>query len=121
MLVGMNASQCILHVQETNQGLLEALFLRFINIYSDKFQIIINEFIQKFIPIMERYRVPIPMDCPFHPKRDLLWWPEFEENQHFLEESFLPWTCPFCGQTFLCAERLAIHWDETHKPDNRVN
>lgn len=61
----------------------------------------------------------MPTDCPFHPQRDFLWWPETEDEQQEEDddEYSFQWTCPFCGSSFLCAERLAIHWDETHKLD----
>lgn len=62
------------------------------------------------------------MDCPFHPKRDLLWWPEPRKDvdEDYDDESF--WTCPVCGKSFMCAERLAMHWDDEHRPDaNRVS
>jgi hypothetical protein len=59
----------------------------------------------------------MPMDCPFHPQRDFLWWPGSKTEEEDDEELDSQWTCPFCGLTFLCAERLAIHWDETHRLD----
>ena len=59
----------------------------------------------------------MPMDCPFHPKRDLLWWPETDAEEEFDDELSFQWTCPLCGSIFLCAERLAIHWDESHRFD----
>ncbi|CAG2162110.1 unnamed protein product [Oppiella nova] len=74
-----------------------------------------SHFISKFIPILDRYRVPVPMDCPFHPQRDYLWWPDIEDEYEYDDEISFQWTCPFCGSNFLCAERLAIHWDEIHR------
>lgn len=59
----------------------------------------------------------MPIECPFHPQRDLLWWPETDEEAEEDDELSFQWSCPFCGSTFLCAERLAIHWDEWHRFD----
>ncbi|XP_054164821.1 uncharacterized protein LOC128962472 [Oppia nitens] len=79
---------------------------------------IVKSIIQKkFMPILDRYRIQMPLDCPFHPHRDLLWWPNPQDEQEFEDELSFQWTCPFCGSTFLCSERLAIHWDEKHRKD----
>ncbi|KAI1285589.1 hypothetical protein HDE_11729 [Halotydeus destructor] len=65
----------------------------------------------------------MPLDCPFHPNRDVLWWPDKTKGQsepssgqgvYDYGQSQL-WSCPDCGQSFLCAERLAVHWDEDHQ------
>lgn len=81
--------------------------------------------IQKVMPVLERYRVDMPLDCPFHPKRDLLWWPDTKRDQStdndVYDDDDGVWMCPVCGSSYFCAERLAVHWDEEHRPSNKVN
>ncbi|RWS09107.1 hypothetical protein B4U79_02230 [Dinothrombium tinctorium] len=61
----------------------------------------------------------MPLECPFNPKRDYFWWPESGESDanDFYDGLGKTWFCPFCGKSFLCAERLTIHWDEEHRPN----
>lgn len=63
---------------------------------------------KKFLPILDRYRVTLPLECPFHPQRDIFWWPQRDSSE--MEE----WTCPACGQKFHCEQLFAGHWDKTH-------
>ncbi|XP_076321322.1 uncharacterized protein LOC143230907 isoform X1 [Tachypleus tridentatus] len=74
----------------------------------DKSRVVKNIIQKKILPILEKYRVPLPLDCPFHSERDVLWWPD-EANSNDRE-----WTCPVCGQKFLCEDGLETHWDRIH-------
>ncbi|XP_054716803.1 uncharacterized protein LOC129226229 [Uloborus diversus] len=75
---------------------------------------LVREVVQKrFLPIVERYRVSLPMDCPLHPQRDMFWWLQTE-----LEATKTPgediWNCPVCGQKFRCENTFVTHWDASH-------
>ncbi|XP_022237649.1 uncharacterized protein LOC106478344 [Limulus polyphemus] len=75
----------------------------------EKSRIVRNIIQKKVLPVLSKYRVSLPLDCPFHKQRDVFWWPdEITDSEHN------EWTCPACGQKFHCEERLASHWDDTH-------
>ncbi|XP_064466953.1 uncharacterized protein LOC135378043 isoform X2 [Ornithodoros turicata] len=62
---------------------------------------------RRFTNTLQRYRVPLSPECPFHPTRDVFWWPQAEDSD---------WSCPVCGQDFFCEESLTSHWDKAHAP-----
>ncbi|GIY97664.1 c2H2-type domain-containing protein [Caerostris extrusa] len=66
-------------------------------------------YVEKVLPILHRYRLSLPLSCPFHSERDLLWWPDiqidFQDGQ---------WVCPFCGKVFTTEEYVMKHYDRKH-------
>ncbi|CAL1284104.1 unnamed protein product [Larinioides sclopetarius] len=64
---------------------------------------------KKVLPILHRYKLSLPLSCPFHSERDILWWPDlqidFQDGQ---------WVCPFCGQVFSSEDRVMKHYDKKH-------
>ncbi|XP_077503259.1 uncharacterized protein LOC144113798 [Amblyomma americanum] len=63
---------------------------------------------RKVTAVLQRYRVSLGPECPLHPSRDLFWWPP-NESKH-------SWSCPMCGRSFFCHEKLTSHWDQEHAP-----
>ncbi|XP_023215540.1 uncharacterized protein LOC111618277 [Centruroides sculpturatus] len=76
-----------------------------------KSRLVRNVIEKKFIPVLDRYKVTLPLDCPFHKQRDVFWWPEKNvgENER--------WICPACTMTFHCEDSLINHWDAMHTAD----
>ncbi|XP_067130668.1 uncharacterized protein [Centruroides vittatus] len=77
----------------------------------NKSRLVRNVIEKKFIPVLDRYKVTLPLDCPFHKQRDVFWWPEKNvgENER--------WICPACTMTFHCEDSLINHWDAMHTAD----
>lgn len=76
------------------------------------------------------------LTCPFHPKREILWWPDLvyssdvdklvkQKNRLFIYDylSYLntvqKWICPICGLQF-SSERLIEHFDDKHRNEFQV-
>ncbi|KOB66399.1 Uncharacterized protein OBRU01_21260, partial [Operophtera brumata] len=58
---------------------------------------IVRKVIQnKWLPVLERFQVKLPLECPFHPARDIF------APQHAAKLQHRPsqWTCAFCGKSF---------------------
>lgn len=75
---------------------------------------LVRDVVQKrFIPVVDRYRVSLPLECPLHPRRDMFWWlqTELEATRTAGEET---WHCPVCGQKFRCENTFVTHWDASH-------
>ncbi|KAK7573877.1 hypothetical protein V9T40_011068 [Parthenolecanium corni] len=69
----------------------------------------------KWIPVLEKYQVKLPLECPFHPMRDIFYPQEAAKRQ------FRPsqWTCGFCGKSFYLEKYLDLHFDNRHR--NKIN
>lgn len=67
---------------------------------------------KKILPVLLRYKISLPVSCPFHSRRDIFWWPD--EHIDFKRES---WSCPFCPYTFPSEEALVNHYDANHLKD----
>ncbi|KAL1124370.1 hypothetical protein AAG570_000999, partial [Ranatra chinensis] len=70
---------------------------------------------KKWIPVLEKYQIEIPVDCPFHPSRDIYWPQQLAKQQHRPSQ----WTCGLCGKSFYSEAYLDMHFDNRHK--NHVN
>ncbi|KAF6215399.1 hypothetical protein GE061_010151 [Apolygus lucorum] len=70
---------------------------------------------KKWVPVLEKYHVKIPMECPFHPTRDIFWPQQSAKQQHRPSQ----WTCGLCGKSFYSEAYLDMHFDNRHK--NKVN
>ncbi|XP_022821161.1 uncharacterized protein LOC111352755 isoform X1 [Spodoptera litura] len=69
----------------------------------------------KWLPVLERFQVKLPLECPFHPARDIF------APQHAAKLQHRPsqWTCAFCGKSFYEERHLDTHFDQRHK--NQIN
>lgn len=69
----------------------------------------------KLTPIFQKYHVELPLECPFHPARDLFAPQESAKVRHRPTQ----WTCGFCGKSFYEEKFLDLHFDNRHR--GRVN
>lgn len=69
----------------------------------------------KLTPIFQKYHVELPLECPFHPARDLFAPQENAKVRHRPTQ----WTCGFCGKSFYEERFLDSHFDNRHR--SRVN
>lgn len=65
----------------------------------------------KLTPIFEKYNVAMPIECPFHPHRDLFY-PQEQAKIRYRPTQF---TCGFCGKSFYEEKFLDLHYDNRHK------
>ncbi|RZC41130.1 hypothetical protein BDFB_009094, partial [Asbolus verrucosus] len=73
---------------------------------------IVRKIIQnKWIPILEKYKVNLPIECPFHPIRDIFGPQQAAKQQHRPSQ----WTCGLCGKSFFEEKYLDMHFDNRHK------
>uniref|UniRef100_T1HAU2 C2H2-type domain-containing protein n=1 Tax=Rhodnius prolixus TaxID=13249 RepID=T1HAU2_RHOPR len=70
---------------------------------------------KKWTPVLEKYQVKVPVECPFHPTRDIFWPQQSAKQQHRPSQ----WTCGLCGKSFYSEAYLDMHFDNRHK--NVVN
>ncbi|CAK1602897.1 unnamed protein product [Parnassius mnemosyne] len=77
---------------------------------------IVRKVIQnKWMPVLERFQVKLPLECPFHPARDIFAPQHAAKLQHRSSQ----WTCAFCGKSFYEERHLDTHFDQRHK--NQIN
>ncbi|XP_072937278.1 uncharacterized protein [Epargyreus clarus] len=77
---------------------------------------IVRKVIQnKWLPVLERFQVKLPLECPFHPARDIFAPQHAAKLQHRSSQ----WTCAFCGKSFYEERHLDTHFDQRHK--NHIN
>ncbi|XP_013133583.1 PREDICTED: uncharacterized protein LOC106099559 [Papilio polytes] len=77
---------------------------------------IVRKVIQnKWMPVLERFQVKLPLECPFHPARDIFAPQHAAKLQHRASQ----WTCAFCGKSFYEERHLDTHFDQRHK--NQIN
>lgn len=93
----------------------------------------------KLVPIFQKYNYELPLECPFHPQRDLFAPQETAKQQNrptqvsinynymfdsflltlkFLLTTLLPmlqWQCGFCGKSFYEERLLDLHFDNRHR------
>lgn len=71
--------------------------------------------LSKLTPIFQKFQVELPLECPFHPQRDLFAPQEHAKVKHRPTQ----WTCGFCGKSFYEEKFLDLHFDNRHRA--RVN
>ncbi|XP_050670404.1 uncharacterized protein LOC126969135 isoform X2 [Leptidea sinapis] len=77
---------------------------------------IVRKVIQnKWLPVLERFKVKLPLECPFHAARDIF----APHNAAKLQHRSSQWTCAFCGKSFYEERHLDAHFDQRHK--NLIN
>lgn len=69
----------------------------------------------KWTPVLNKYRVSVPLECPFHPDRDIFGPQQAAKYQHRHSQ----WTCGLCGKSFFEEKYLDMHFDNRHK--NNIN
>lgn len=69
----------------------------------------------KWLPILDKYQVKLPLECPFHPMRDIFGPQNAAKKQNRPSQ----WTCGFCGKSFYEEKFLDLHFDNRHK--NNIN
>lgn len=80
----------------------------------------------KWIPVLNKYKVSVtiftsklnnrlqvklPIECPFHPDRDIFGPQEAMKKQHRPSQ----WGCGICGKSFFEERYLDMHFDNRHK------
>ncbi|XP_024947368.1 uncharacterized protein LOC107274337 isoform X2 [Cephus cinctus] len=66
---------------------------------------------KKWIPILRKYQVELPLECPFHKSRDVFYPQQAAKHQHRPSQ----WTCGLCGKSFYAEKHLDAHFDNRHK------
>ncbi|XP_033209531.1 uncharacterized protein LOC117168184 isoform X2 [Belonocnema kinseyi] len=73
---------------------------------------IVRRIVQKrWIPILKKYQVELPLECPFHESRDIFFPQQAAKHQHRSSQ----WTCGLCGKSFYTENHLDAHFDNRHK------
>lgn len=67
----------------------------------------------KWLPILDKYQVKIPLECPFHPVRDIFAPQQAEKKQNRPSQ----WTCGFCGKSFYEEKHLDMHFETRHQTE----
>nr|XP_019559797.2 uncharacterized protein LOC109428471 isoform X2 [Aedes albopictus] len=65
----------------------------------------------KWLPILEKYQVTLPLECPFHPLRDIFGPQQAAKKQNRPSQ----WTCGLCGKSFFEEKHLDMHFENRHK------
>lgn len=66
---------------------------------------------QRWMPILKKYQVELPLECPFHESRDIFRPQQKAKHQHRPSQ----WTCGLCGKSFYAEKHLEAHFDNRHK------
>lgn len=77
----------------------------------DNAQIVRKIIETKWLPVLDKFRVTLPLECPFHPMRDIFGPQQAAKKQHRASQ----WTCGICGKSFFEEKYLDMHFDNRHK------
>lgn len=66
---------------------------------------------KRWMPILKKYQVELPLECPFHESRDIFRPQQRAKHQHRPSQ----WTCGLCGKSFYAEKYLDAHFDNRHK------
>ncbi|XP_034938531.1 uncharacterized protein [Chelonus insularis] len=66
---------------------------------------------KRWIPILKKYQVELPLECPFHESRDIFYPQQMAKIQHRTSQ----WTCGICGKSFYAEKHLDAHFDSRHR------
>ncbi|XP_076167601.1 uncharacterized protein LOC143146816 isoform X2 [Ptiloglossa arizonensis] len=73
---------------------------------------VVRRIVQKrWMPILKKYQVELPLECPFHESRDIFRPQQKAKHQHRPSQ----WTCGLCGKSFYAEKHLDAHFDNRHK------
>ncbi|XP_031623164.1 uncharacterized protein LOC116340687 [Contarinia nasturtii] len=64
----------------------------------------------RWLPILEKYQVKLPLECPFHPLREIFAPQQAAKTQNRRNQ----WSCNFCGKSFFEEKYLDMHFDARH-------
>lgn len=65
---------------------------------------------RKWLPLLKKYHVDMPYECPIHLNRDI-----FKTKQDArVEYRVNQWYCKICGKTFLTENQFDNHFDLRH-------
>lgn len=70
----------------------------------------------KLSPIFDKYHYELPLECPFHPQRDLFAPQESAKKQNRPTQ----WQCGFCGKSFYEERYLDVHFDNRHRSEINI-
>jgi hypothetical protein len=65
----------------------------------------------KLTPIFQKYNYELPLECPFHPERDLF----APQESAKVKNRPTQWQCGFCGKSFYEERFLDLHFDSRHR------
>ncbi|XP_023020066.2 uncharacterized protein isoform X1 [Leptinotarsa decemlineata] len=65
----------------------------------------------KWLPVLDKFKLSLPLECPFHPMRDIFGPQQAAKKQHRPSQ----WTCGLCGKSFFEEKYLDMHFDNRHK------
>lgn len=82
----------------------EVIIIQFRNSY-------LPGFFQRWMPILKKHQVELPLECPFHESRDIFRPQQKAKHQHRPSQ----WTCGLCGKSFYAEKHLDAHFDNRHK------
>ncbi|XP_063701743.1 uncharacterized protein LOC134831849 isoform X2 [Culicoides brevitarsis] len=95
---------CFFHKKEVDFGSLLQ------NCSSSQSRLVRNIIGRKWIPLLKKYHVDMPFECPFHLNRDV-----FKVKQESrVEYRVNQWYCKVCGKTFLTENHFDNHFDLKH-------
>ncbi|XP_026827235.1 uncharacterized protein LOC105279268 isoform X3 [Ooceraea biroi] len=66
---------------------------------------------KRWMPVLKKYQVELPLECPFHESRDIFRPQQKAKHQHRPSQ----WTCGLCGKSFYAEKHLDAHFDNRHK------
>ncbi|XP_065164647.1 uncharacterized protein [Atheta coriaria] len=73
---------------------------------------IVRKIIQtKWLPVLQKYKVNLPLECPFHHQREIFGPQQTAKHKHRPSQ----WTCGLCGKSFFEEKYLDLHFDNRHK------
>ncbi|XP_042223899.1 uncharacterized protein LOC121867846 [Homarus americanus] len=65
---------------------------------------------KRWVPVLEKYGVTLPLECPLHAARDV-----FAQQEEAKVHVPPQWTCGFCGKSFYHEAHLDRHLDNRHE------
>ncbi|KAK3883048.1 hypothetical protein Pcinc_012609 [Petrolisthes cinctipes] len=65
---------------------------------------------KRWVPVLERYGVSLPLECPLHTDRDV-----FAQQEEAKIHAPPQWTCGLCGKSFYHEAHLDRHLDNRHE------
>ncbi|XP_059473086.1 uncharacterized protein LOC132195241 isoform X2 [Neocloeon triangulifer] len=78
--------------------------------HRDRSSVVRNIVSKKWVPILARYGLKLPIECPFHPSREV-YWPRQESK---IKHRATQWSCGLCGKSFYSEKFLEMHFENRH-------
>ncbi|KAF4524290.1 hypothetical protein B566_EDAN005346, partial [Ephemera danica] len=77
---------------------------------SDRSTLVRSIIHKKWMPILQKYGLQLPIECPFHPLRDIFWPRQASKIRHRPSQ----WSCGLCGKSFYNDRFLEHHFETRH-------